>query len=164
MDRQKVTPFLWFEGQAEEAVNFYASVFKDVKIIEMTRYGEDTPGQPGTVMTVEFELFGQRFVALNGGPEFKFTPAVSFMVRCQSQEEVDRYWDQLLEGGQADNCGWLRDRYGLSWQIVPDELYTLLNQPDREKADRVMQAMLRMVKLDVYELRRASEQESAPQP
>lgn len=163
MAEQKVTPFLWFDGQAEEAVNFYASVFKDVTITNISRYGEAGPGEPGSVLTVDFKLFGQHFVALNGGPQYQFTPAVSFMVHCKSQEELDEYWNRLLEGGRADMCGWLQDRYGLSWQIVPNELYDLLNQPDREKADRVMQAMLQMQKIDLNGLRCASEGIGTPQ-
>lgn len=153
---QKVTPFLWYDGQAEEAVNFYRSIFKDLKINSITRYNEAMPDMAGKVMTVDFELFGQRFTALNGGPEYKFTPAVSFMVHCQSQQEVDAYWDQLLEGGRPDMCGWLTDKYGLSWQIVPEKLYELLNHPNPEAAQRVTQAMLQMVKLDLNVLERAA--------
>ncbi len=152
---QKITPFLWFDGQAEEAADFYTSVFKDARITDVARFGPEGPGPEGSALTVSFELFGQKFVALNGGPEFAFTPAISFYVDCQSQEEVDYYWDRLLEGGQPDACGWLRDKFGVSWQIVPGILNELLQDPDQEKAGRVMAAMLKMVKLDISELKRA---------
>lgn len=155
--RQKITPFLWFDGQAEEAANFYVSVFKDARITNVSRYRTDGARPAGAVLTVTFELFGQEFVALNGGPEFAFTPATSFYIDCESQAEVDYYWEKLLEGGQADACGWLRDKYGLSWQIVPRILNELLEDKDPAKAGRVMNAMLEMVKLDVATLKAAYE-------
>lgn len=154
---QKITPFLWFDDKAEEAVSFYVSIFKNSKVNEVARYGEDGPGQPGAVMTCAFQLEGQDFVALNGGPEFSFSPAISFVVDCKSQEEVDGLWDRLLEGGQPQQCGWLTDKYGLSWQIVPSVLSELLRDPDPEKSSRVMQAMLKMVKLDIAALQQAYE-------
>lgn len=153
---QKISTCLWFDGQAEPAARFYTSIFKDSDIGEISHYGPNTPGEEGTVLTVSFQIEGQDFLALNGGPVYQFTPAISFVVDCRSQEEVDYYWDRLLEGGgRPDQCGWLTDRYGISWQIVPAVLSELLGDPDREKADRVMQAMLKMVKLDIAELRRA---------
>jgi predicted 3-demethylubiquinone-9 3-methyltransferase (glyoxalase superfamily) len=153
----KLTPFLWFDNQAEEAAQFYTSVFPNSKIGDVAHYGEAGPGTPGSVMTVDFELDGQRFTALNGGPEFTFTEAISFQVSCESQEEVDRYWSALSEGGEEGPCGWLKDRFGLSWQIVPTALPRLLGDPDREKAQRAMAAMLKMGKLDIAELERAAE-------
>jgi predicted 3-demethylubiquinone-9 3-methyltransferase (glyoxalase superfamily) len=153
----KITPFLWFDTQAEEAAEFYASIFPDSRVLEVARYGEAGPGPAGSAMTVRFELDGQEFLALNGGPEFRFTEAVSFLVSCASQEEVDWYWERLSEGGEERVCGWLRDRYGLSWQVVPAILSELLTDPDREKADRVMQAMLRMTKIDITGLQEAYE-------
>jgi len=153
----KITPFLWFDSEAEEAAQFYTSVFPNAKLGAVSRYGEAGPGEPGSVMTVEFELGGQEFVALNGGPEFRFTEAISFQVDCESQDEVDRYWSLLAEGGEEGPCGWLKDRFGLSWQIVPTALPRLLKDPDREKSQRVMAAMLKMRKLDVSELERAAE-------
>ena len=158
---QKITPFLWFDGQAEEAVNFYASVFKDSEIASVTRYGEEaaqSSGRPkGTVMTMAFQLEGQEFVAINGGPHFTFTPAISFVVNCKSQEEVDYYWEKLSAGGDegAQQCGWLKDKYGVSWQVVPTALVELLNSPDADKSRRVMQAMLAMKKIDIEGLMRA---------
>lgn len=152
---QKITPCLWFDNQAEEAARFYTAIFKNSSIEQIARYGPDTPGPEGAVMTVEFKLEGQNFIALNGGPVYKFTPAISFYVDCKTQEEVDHYWNSLLEGGRPDQCGWLTDRFGVSWQIVPAVLTELLGDPDPVKAQRVMQAMLKMVKLDVAELRRA---------
>lgn len=152
---RRISPFLWFDTQAEEAARFYVSVFENSRILSTSRYGEGGPGPRGSVMTVEFELDGQRFVALNGGPQFKFTEAVSFAVDCATQEEVDRFWGKLSEGGQEGPCGWLKDRYGLSWQIVPSALGKLLSDPDPARSKRVMQAMLQMKKLDVGALRRA---------
>lgn len=151
----KITPFLWFDHQAEEAANFYTSIFKNSKITGLTRYGEAGPGPKGSVMVVDFELDGQPFHALNGGPVFTFTEAVSFVVNCETQEEVDELWEKLLAGGQPSQCGWLKDKYGLSWQIVPKVLVKLLSDLDPEKSKRVMQAMLQMVKLDIAGLQAA---------
>lgn len=153
----RISPFLWFNGKAEEAAKFYVSVFKDSKILGVARYGKAGPGPAGSVMTVNFRLLGQEFAALNGGPEFKFSPAISFVVHCETQKEVDRYWRKLSAGGKEVQCGWLEDRYGLSWQIVPNALLKLIGDRDPEKAARVMQAMLGMVKLDIKALRRAAE-------
>jgi predicted 3-demethylubiquinone-9 3-methyltransferase (glyoxalase superfamily) len=150
-----ITPFLWFDKEAEEATNFYVSVFPNSKIGSVARYGEAGPGEAGAVMTVEFELGDQRFVALNGGPQYKFTEAVSFVINCETQDEVDDYWEKLSEGGEQGPCGWLKDRYGLSWQVVPTVLPELLTDPDPEKAQRVMTAMLQMRKLEIEPLRRA---------
>jgi predicted 3-demethylubiquinone-9 3-methyltransferase (glyoxalase superfamily) len=152
---QKITPFLWFDGNAEEAVHFYASIFKDSKIGTIMRYGDAGPGPKGSVMTVAFELNGQEFIGLNGGPTYKFTPAVSFMVHCETQEEVDEYWDKLSEGGAPNVCGWLQDKYGLSWQIVPTALLRMLEDKDPAKSNRVMQAMMKMTKLDISVLQAA---------
>jgi len=152
---QKITPFLWFDGNAEEAVNFYVSIFKDAKILNLSRYGEAGPGPKGTVMSATFQLQGQEFIALNGGPQFKFTPAISFFVHCQTQEEVDELWEKLSAGGRKDRCGWLTDKYGLSWQIIPDVLGKMLNDPDREKSKRVMTAMLQMDKIEIKKLEQA---------
>jgi len=152
---QKITPFLWFDHQAEEAVNFYVSIFKDAKVVTMTRYGEAGPGPKGKVMTAVFQLFGQEFIALNGGPQFKFTPAVSLVVNCETQQEVDDYWQKLSAGGRTDRCGWLTDPYGLSWQIVPTVLGKLMSDKDPQKSGRVMKAMLQMTKLDIADLQRA---------
>ena len=151
-----ITPFLWFDGNAEEAVNFYVSVFPNSKVTDVSRYSDAGPGEPGSVMTMEFELDGQPFIALNGGPEYKFTPAISFSVSCETQEEVDRYWNALTEGGKPNVCAWLTDKYGVSWQIVPTALPRLLGDPDREKAQRVMQAMFKMSKIEIAELERAA--------
>jgi predicted 3-demethylubiquinone-9 3-methyltransferase (glyoxalase superfamily) len=153
---QKITPFLWFDTEGEEAARFYTSVFPNSRIVEVMHYGEAGPRQAGTVMTVEFELDGQRFVALNGGPDFTFSEAVSFEVECETQEEVDRYWTTLSDGGEEGPCGWLKDRFGLSWQIVPSALTRLLADPDREKAQRVMKAMLGMRKIEIAGLERAA--------
>jgi predicted 3-demethylubiquinone-9 3-methyltransferase (glyoxalase superfamily) len=156
---RKITPFLWFDGQAEEAANFYTSIFDNSRILDVARYGEVGPGEKGSVMTVSFELEGQKFVGLNGGPHYKFTPAISFYISCQTQEEVDYFWNRLLEGGGKPNqCGWLSDKFGVSWQVVPDVLIEYLQDEDRERAQRVMQAMLQMVKIDINELKEAFEQ------
>ena len=154
---QKITPFLWFDNNAEEAVNFYASIFKDARILEVVRYGEAGPGPKGTAMTVSFELFGQQFIALNGGPHFKFNEAISFSIDCETQEEVDEFWEKLTEGGEESRCGWLKDKYGLSWQVNPTILGQMLNDKDPQKAKRVMEAMLRMDKIDIPTLKRAYE-------
>lgn len=154
---QKITPCLWFDTQAEEAARFYTSVFPNSKLGRVSRYGEAGPGEAGSVMTVEFEVDGQEFVALNGGPEFTFSEAISFQVSCETQEEVDRYWTTLSAGGEEGPCGWLKDRFGLSWQIVPTALPRLLTDPDRERSQRVMAAMLKMGKLDIAGLERAAE-------
>lgn len=153
----KITPFLWFNDKAEEAANFYASVFKNSKVLAVTRYGDAGPGPKGSVMTVNFELDGQRFTALNGGPQFPFTEAVSFVVNCEDQQEVDYYWEKLMSGGgKPSQCGWLKDKYGLSWQVVPKVLPQLLKQTDAQKSQRVMQALLQMQKIDISALERAA--------
>ena len=154
---QKITPFLWFDTQAEAAAKFYASVFPNSKILKMARYGEAGPGPKGSVMTVEFELAGQRMIALNGGPQFKFTEAISLSVDCKDQKEVDHYWSKLSQGGRESMCGWLKDRYGLSWQVNPAILGELLSGPDAKKAKRVMEAMLKMKKIDIAALKAAAE-------
>ncbi len=154
---QKITPFLWFDHQAEEAMNFYVSIFKNSRIISVSRYGEAGPGVPGTVMTGTFQLNGQDFMVLNGGPEYKFTEAISFFVNCATQAEVDELWDKLSAGGEPGPCGWLKDKYGVSWQIVPTLLSELLNDKDAAKSKRVMQAMLQMGKLDTQKLKQAYE-------
>ncbi len=156
---QKITPFLWFDNQAEEAANFYTAIFKDSKIGAVARYGDEGPGEKGTVMTVTFQLQGQEFMALNGGPEFAFSPAISFFVNCETQEEVDELWEKLSEGGEKQPCGWLRDQFGVTWQIVPTALGEMMSDPDAEKVRRVVKAMLQMSKLDIAALRRAYEQE-----
>jgi predicted 3-demethylubiquinone-9 3-methyltransferase (glyoxalase superfamily) len=154
---QKITPWLWFDTEAEDAAALYTSVFPNSRVVDVTRYGEAGPRQAGMVMTVEFELDGQMFVALNGSPEFTFSEAVSFQVSCETQEEVDWYWRKLTEdGGEEGQCGWLKDRFGLSWQIVPDVLPKLLEDPDPERSQRVMSAMLEMKKLDIDELEQAA--------
>ena len=155
---QKITPFLWFDTQAEVAAKFYTSIFKNSKITSIARYGEDTPGTPGNVMTVAFQLDGEEFVALNGGPVFAFTPAISFFVSCQTQAEVDMFWEKLSEGGETSMCGWLKDKFGVSWQIVPSILGELMGDKDAVKANRVTQAMLKMTKLDIAKLKEAYEQ------
>ena len=152
---QKITPFLWFDHQAEEAANFYVSVFRGSRILNVARYGDAGPGPKGSVMTIEFELAGQRFVVLNGGPQFTFSPAISFVVNCEMQEEVDALWEKISAGGEEQRCGWLEDRYGVSWQIVPTILPRLLTDKDPEKAQRVMKAMLAMDKIDIAVLERA---------
>ena len=151
---QKITPFLWFDNQAEEAMNFYVSVFSNAKNMSITRYGEAGPGAKGTVMTAKFQIEGQEFVALNGGPVFTFSPAISFVVNCETQEEVDRLWEKLSDGGERQQCGWLKDKFGVSWQIVPVVLTEMLNDPDPVKSRRVMKAMLPMGKIDIKTLKR----------
>jgi len=152
---QKITPFLWFDDKAEEATHFYVSLFKNSKINSVSRYGDAGPGPKGKVMTVAFQLNGQQFTALNGGPLFKFTEAISLMVNCETQQEVDEMWDKLSAGGEKSRCGWLKDKYGLSWQIIPTALGKLMSDPDREKAGRVMQAMMQMDKIDIKRLEQA---------
>jgi predicted 3-demethylubiquinone-9 3-methyltransferase (glyoxalase superfamily) len=152
----KITPWLWFDTEAEEAAQFYTSVFPNSRIVEVTRYGSAGPRPEGMVMTVSFELDGREFAALNGGPEFTFNESISFLVDCETQEEVDTYWSKLAEGGEEGPCGWLKDRYGVSWQIVPTVLTELLRDPDREKSQRVMRAMLSMGKIEIDELERAA--------
>lgn len=154
---QKISPFLWFDDQAEEAMSFYVSVFRNAKVLGVTRYGEAGPGPKGSVMTASFELEGQRFTALNGGPRFKITEAVSFVVSCETQEEVDELWTKLSGGGQTQQCGWLKDRFGLSWQVIPIVLMELMSGPDPERSQRVMAAMLQMTKLDIAKLKEAYE-------
>lgn len=156
---QKITPFLWFDHQADEAANFYVSLFKNSKVVNVSRYGEAGPGVPGAVMIATFQLDGQEFTALNGGPQFKFTEAISFMVNCETQAEVDHLWEKLSAGGEEGQCGWLKDKFGLSWQIVPTALGELASDPDPAKSQRVIQAMLQMRKIDIAELRRAYEQQ-----
>jgi len=154
----KITPFLWYDNQAEEAENFYVSIFKNSKVLGVTRYGEAGPGPKGSVLTAAFELAGQKFTALNGGPQFKFTEAISFVVNCETQEEVDYFWEKLIAGGgQESMCGWLKDKYGLSWQVVPAILPELLQETDPEKSNRVMQALMQMKKLDIATLKQAAE-------
>ena len=152
---QRITPFLWFDTQAEEAANFYVSIFDFSRIVKVTRYGDAGPGPKDSVMTVEFELDGQSFIALNGGPQFQFTEAISLSINCKSQEEVDRYWARLSQGGAEGPCGWLKDRYGLSWQVNPTVLGEMLGDPDPAKSGRVMQAMLGMKKIDIAGLEKA---------
>ncbi|AFM25875.1 VOC family protein [Desulfomonile tiedjei] len=159
---QKIIPFLWFDDNAEDAVNFYVSIFKNSKIVSVARYGEagaKVSGQPeGTVMTIVFQLEGQEFMALNGGPVFTFSPAISLLVNCETQEEVDDLWEKLSQGGEIIECGWLKDKYGVSWQIVPTALNEMLQDKDTEKSERVMSAMLQMKKIDIDELRQAYDQ------
>jgi predicted 3-demethylubiquinone-9 3-methyltransferase (glyoxalase superfamily) len=155
---QKITPFLWFDGKAEEAMNFYVSIFKNSKVGRVTRYGDAGPGPKGTVMSATFQLEGQEFFALNGGPQFQFTPAISFFVNCETQQEVDDLWEKLSAGGEKNRCGWLRDKYGLSWQIIPTALGEMLGDKDPAKANRVMKAMLQMDKIDIKGLKQAYEQ------
>jgi predicted 3-demethylubiquinone-9 3-methyltransferase (glyoxalase superfamily) len=155
--QQKIAPCLWFDGNAEEAVKFYTSIFDDSKILGVSHYGEFDKKREGSVLTIDFQLFGQRFMALNGGSEFKFNEAISLMVRCDTQEQIDRYWRKLLEGGGNEiECGWLKDKFGLAWQVVPSELPELLNG-DPQRANRVMEAVLKMKKLDIARLRQAYE-------
>jgi predicted 3-demethylubiquinone-9 3-methyltransferase (glyoxalase superfamily) len=152
---QKITPFLWFDNNAEEAMNLYVSIFKNSKVVNVSRYGDAGPGPKGSVMVGAFLIEGQEFLALNGGPQYKFTPAVSFVVNCEMQEEVDYYWEKLSEGGRTDQCGWLQDRFGLSWQVVPTILGKLLGDKDPAKSQRVMQAMLQMTKIVIARLQHA---------
>ena len=154
---QKITPFLWFDSQAEDAANFYVSVFKNSKVKAVSRYGDAGPGPKGSVMTVAFELNGQDFTALNAGPQFKFSPAISFVVNCETQEEVDHYWEKLSAGGRTDQCGWLTDKFGLSWQVVPTILGKLMSSGDARKGERVMKALLQMKELDVAALQQAAD-------
>lgn len=156
---QKITPFLWFDNNAEEAANFYVSVFKNSKLLNVARYSDAGPGPKDSVMTVEFELDGQEFVALNAGPRFKFTEAISFVVNCETQDEVDYYWERLSEGGEKSRCGWLKDKFGLWWQVTPTILGKLMADKDQQKAKRVMETMLQMDKLDIEPLQRAYEGE-----
>jgi predicted 3-demethylubiquinone-9 3-methyltransferase (glyoxalase superfamily) len=159
---QKITTFLTFNDQAEAAVQFYTSLFKNAKVVSTTRYGDAGPGPKGSLMTATFELEGQQFIALNGGPSFTFSQGISLFVRCDSQAEIDRLWERLTEGGQEVACGWLTDRFGVSWQIVPAELLRMLSDPDQQKAGRAMQAMLGMTKLDIATLKAAYEGKSVP--
>jgi predicted 3-demethylubiquinone-9 3-methyltransferase (glyoxalase superfamily) len=159
-----ISPFLWFDNQAEEAAKHYTSLIPNSKITGVTHVGEAGPGEPGAVMTVDFELNGQPFVALNGGPQFQFTEAISFMVNCETQEEVDELWEKLSEGGEKGPCGWLKDKYGVSWQVVPTMLLELIRDPDPEKSQRVMSAMLQMGKLEIEPLQRAYGGEEQPAP
>lgn len=154
---QKITPFLWFDGKAEEAANFYVSIFKNAKIGKMNRYGDHGPGPKGTVMIATFQIEGQEFIALNGGPQFKFSPAISFVVNCETQAEVDDVWEKLSAGGAKQQCGWLQDKFGVSWQIVPAALPKLMSDSDREKTGRVMQALMQMDKIDIQRLQQAFE-------
>lgn len=154
---QKITPFLWFDANAEEAVNFYLSIFRNSKILNVARCGEAGPGPKGSVLTVQFQLEGQQFIALNGGPNFKFNEAVSFTVSCETQSEIDEMWEKLSEGGEKGNCGWLKDRFGLSWQVNPPILGEMLQDKDAEKARRVMEAMMQMDKIDIQTLKHAYE-------
>jgi predicted 3-demethylubiquinone-9 3-methyltransferase (glyoxalase superfamily) len=153
---REITPCLWFDTEGEDAATFYTSIFPNSKILDVSRYGDAGPRPAGTVMTVDFELDGQKFLALNGGPEFTFSEAISFQVHCEDQDEVDAYWTKLSEGGEEGPCGWLKDRFGLSWQIVPTRLPELLGDPDREKAQRVMACMLGMRKIVIADLERAA--------
>jgi predicted 3-demethylubiquinone-9 3-methyltransferase (glyoxalase superfamily) len=155
---QRITPFLWFDNQAEDAANFYVATFANSRIVQVSHYGEAGPGPKGCVMTVTFELEGQAFIALNGGPQFEFNEAISFVVNCETQDQIDGLWDRLTSGGQPVQCGWLKDRYGVSWQIVPTELGELLGGPDPAGSQRAMKAMLQMKKLEIETLRQAYEQ------
>jgi predicted 3-demethylubiquinone-9 3-methyltransferase (glyoxalase superfamily) len=158
MPEPKITPFLWFDTQAEEAANLYVSIFKDAKLLGVSRYGDAGPGPKGSVMTVNFTLHGQGFTALNGGPHFKFNESVSFLVNCDTQDEIDHYWDKLIAGGGAPSqCGWLKDKFGLSWQVVATPLFEMLSDKDPAKTERVTKAFLKMKKFDIEKLRRAFE-------
>ncbi len=152
---QKIIPFLWFDGKAEEAANFYVSLFKHSRIVNIARYGDAGPGPKGTAMSATFELAGQRFIALNAGPQFKFSEAISFFINCETQQEVDELWEKLSAGGQKSKCGWLKDKYGLSWQVIPTALGEMLQEKDPKKSQRVMQAMLQMDKIDIARLKQA---------
>ena len=156
---QKITPFLWFDNQAEEAMNFYVSIFKNSKVLGCSRYGDAGPGPKGTVMVATFQLDGQEFMALNGGPHFKFTEAISLLVLCETQAEIDEMWEKLSEGGATSQCGWLKDKFGLSWQVIPPILSGLMQDEDPERSKRVMQAMLKMTKIDIATLKQAYEGE-----
>ena len=158
---QKITPFLWFDGKAEEAMNFYVSIFKNSKVGSVSRYGDAGPGPKGSVMSATFQLEGQDFYALNGGPMFSFTPAISFFVNCETQAEVDELWEKLSVGGQTQQCGWLQDKFGVSWQIIPTALGRMLGDKDRAKANRVMMAMLQMTKIDIKGLQQAYDGDTA---
>ena len=153
---QKITPFLWYDGNAEEAAKFYISIFKNSKMGKISRCGDAGPGPKGSAMSVTFQIEGQEFFALNGGPHFKFTPAISFFVNCETQQEVDELWDKLSAGGRTDRCGWLQDKFGLSWQIIPTVLGQLLSDKDPQRAKRAMQAMLQMTKIDIKKLQQAA--------
>jgi len=154
---QKIIPFLWFDGKAEEAANFYVSLFKDSRIVNISRYGDAGPAPKGTAMSATFELAGQRFIALNAGPQFKFSEAISFFINCETQQEVDDLWENLSSGGQKSKCGWLKDKYGLSWQVIPTALGEMLQDKDPKKSQRVMQAMMQMTKIDIALLKQAYE-------
>ena len=156
---QTITPFLWFDDKAEEAMNFYVSIFKNSTVLGVTRYGDAGPGPKGTVMIVTFQLDGQEFIALNGGPQFTFSPAISLVVNCETQGEVDAFWEKLSEGGEKQQCGWLKDKYGLSWQIVPTVLGQMMQDKDDKKSQRVMKAMLQMNKIDIARLKQAYAQQ-----
>jgi predicted 3-demethylubiquinone-9 3-methyltransferase (glyoxalase superfamily) len=155
---QKINPFLWFNDQAEDAAKFYVSLFKNSKVLNVARYGEAGPGPKGTAMSVTFELAGQKFMALNGGPHFKFSEAISFFINCETQQEVDELWEKLSAGGEKSRCGWLKDKYGLSWQVIPTALGEMLQDKDPKKSQRVMQAMLQMDKIDIARLKQAYDQ------
>lgn len=157
---QKITTFLWFDGQAEEAVNFYTSVFKNSKIVKKVPFTKVGPGPEGSIMVIDFELEGQRFTALNGGPAFKFNESISQLIHCKSQAEVDYYWEKLSEGGQTMDCGWVKDKFGVAWQVTPDVLLDLIADPDREKANRVMKSMMTMKKIDIAEIEKAATDKS----
>ncbi len=152
---QKIIPFLWFDGKAEEAANFYVSLFKDSRIVNISRYGDAGPAPKGTAMSATFELAGQRYIALNAGPQFKFSEAISFFINCETQQEVDDLWEKLSAGGQKSRCGWLKDKYGLSWQVIPTALGEMLQDKDPKKSQRVMQAMMQMTKIDIALLKQA---------
>jgi len=155
---QKITPFLWFDGNAEEAVNFYTSTLKNSRIVNMSRYGDGAPAPKGTVISATFILEGQEFMALNGGPMFTFSPAIAFFVKCETQEEIDMLWEKLSAGGKKERCGWLKDKFGVSWQIIPPILGEMLQDKDPQRAQRVMQAMMQMDKIDIKKLKQAYDQ------